>query len=110
MNRCGWLLVCLLPLCAAPGLARTWTDTQGGKVEGEFVRVLRGKVVLSDHGKIVQVPFGRLIEADQELVRQQLEARGQGSFVPPRKKPLSRGTADSKAADGARRRVVPAGK
>jgi len=87
MNRFGWLLAFVFVLIAVPGLARTWTDNQGHKVEGEFVRVLKGKVVLSVGGRIVQVPFARLKDDDQEFVREQLEARGQGSFFTAQEKP-----------------------
>jgi hypothetical protein len=100
MNRYGWLLACALVLDVSSGYARTWTDNRGQKLEGEFIRVLKGKVVLSANGRITQVPFGQLIDEDQEIVRTTLEARGQGSFLPPRKKGAKPDSSNTEPATG----------
>jgi len=87
MNRLGWLVVCVLLFAAAPLLARTWTDTKGQTVEGDFVRVMRAKVLVSVGGKTIQIPFGQLITEDQDYVRDELKKHGLESQVPAKKKP-----------------------
>jgi len=101
MCRLGWLVPCVLVLMAVPCLARTWTDLQGQQVQGEFVRVLKGRVVVSVGGRAIQIPFGHLIDDDQEFVREQLEARGQSSFLPARKKAIKSKSADPASAEDA---------
>jgi hypothetical protein len=58
-------------------------------VEGDFVRVVQGKVVISVNGRAKQVPFGHLSPDDQDFVREQLEAKGLGDQVPAKKKPAA---------------------
>ena len=71
-------LVCLLiGLFAAPISARVWTDKQGKKVEGTFVRVHEGKVIIRTNGKLLKVPFGALSQEDQRWVRDELTRKGQ---------------------------------
>ncbi len=99
MNRLGWLVVCVLLVAAAPLLARTWTDNKGQSVEGDFVRVMRAKVVLSVGGQTMQIPFGQLITEDQDYVRDELKKHGMESQVPAKKKPAqSDSTAQPDAA------------
>jgi hypothetical protein len=93
MNRCGRLIFFALILAAVPAFGRTWTDSNGKKWEGDFVRVLRGKVLISVAGRTIPVPFGRLSPADQDFVRDILEKQGLGSQLPPRKNPPQSGTA-----------------
>ncbi len=99
MCRCVCLAACLLAL-AFPAFARTWNDTEGHTVEGEFVRVLKGKVVINVAGRMVQVPFGHLVEDDQDFVREQLEAKGLGSQLPAKKKPAAPDSAAEAGSDG----------
>ena len=94
MSRCGWLAAHFL-VFAVPALARTWKRTEGQTVEGEFVRVLKGKVVINVAGRMIQVPFGHLVEDDQDFVREELEKHGLGSQLPAKKK-----TATSDSAAG----------
>ena len=93
MNRCGRLIFFVLILAVIPAFGRTWTDSNGKKWEGDFVRVLRGKVLISVAGRNIPVPFGRLSPADQDFVRDILEKQGLGSQLPPRKNPPQSGTA-----------------
>ena len=101
MCRFGWSVFCVFVLVAVPCLARTWTDRQGNTVQGELVRVLKGRVIVSVGGRVVQIPFGHLIDDDQEFVREQLEARGQGSFLSARKKAIKSDSAEPGAAEDA---------
>jgi hypothetical protein len=99
MYRVGWLTLCVLAF-ALPAFARPWSDTEGHTVEGEFVRVVKGKVVINISGHMIQVPFGHLIEDDQEYVREQLEAHGLANQLPARKKPApSKDETDAKPAE-----------
>jgi hypothetical protein len=96
MSRFGYLSVCVLLVSVAPALARTWTDKQGRSVEGDFLRVFKARVFVSSGGRTIQIPFGQLVDGDQEFVRRQLDARGQGSFLPARKKPPKPESSDAK--------------
>jgi hypothetical protein len=86
LMRCSVCLAACVLVIAAPAFARTWNDDQGHTVEGEFVRVLKGKVVISTAGRMIQVPFGHLVEEDQDFVRAELEKHGLGSQLPAKKK------------------------
>jgi hypothetical protein len=95
MRRSVCLAVCVL-LFAAPAFARTWNDTEGHSVEGDFVRVLKGKVVINSAGRMIQVPFGHLVEEDQDFVREELEKHGLGNQLPARKKKATDSSSESK--------------
>ncbi len=94
MKTCAWLLLCVLFAAPLSALARTWTDTQGRSVEGEFDRVVKGRVLINVGGRTIQVPFGHLIPEDQDFVRDQLKAHGLQDQVPAKKK-----TADTDATN-----------
>ncbi len=99
MSRCGWLAACVL-VFAFPAFARTWNDTDGHSVEGEFVRVVKGKVVIDVSGRMIQVPFGHLINDDQDYVREQLQAKGLGGQLPAKKKTAESDSAADAGSNG----------
>jgi hypothetical protein len=61
---------------------RTWTDIRGRSIEAQFVGVLDANVVLLKDGRRVSYPFAFFSPQDQQYVRDQLEARGEGHLVP----------------------------
>ncbi len=63
--------------------ARTWTDAAGNKVNGDFVRIYNGVVVLKVGTRVIQVPFYGLSREDQNYLRDKLTAEGKRSLVPP---------------------------
>jgi hypothetical protein len=99
MIRCGWLAACVLAFAAFPAFARTWNDTEGHTYEGEFVRVLKGKVVINVAGRMIPIPFGHLIQEDQDFVREELEKHGLGGQLPARKKPATGSSTTTKSTD-----------
>jgi hypothetical protein len=86
MKKCAWLLLCVFFTAPMPAVARTWTDTEGHSVVGEFDRVLKGRVLINVGDRTIQVPFGHLISEDQDFVRDQLKAHGLQDQVPAKKK------------------------
>ncbi len=83
MPRPLCLLVAAAILVLAPeASARTWTDNRGNQVVAKFVRVHQGDVVLLRGGRALKVPFENLSQEDQEYIRKELEAKGQGHLVP----------------------------
>jgi hypothetical protein len=94
------VLLCVLAFSPLSALARAWTDYQGRKVEGDFVRVLEGKVELkAASGKTIQVEFGHLSADDQDFVREQLKAQGLGDQVPAKKADESGSTTKPKSSE-----------
>jgi len=79
-NQClrGFLwLAAWLFWSISPAQGRTWTDTQGRAVQGEFVRIHGTDVVLQLPGnKIISVPLASLVEADRQHIRGLLQAEG----------------------------------
>lgn len=76
MRKATWLCFvswgfCGVFLFASAAWAREWTDATGSfKVEGEFVAVRSGKVILEKtDGKIISVPIQKLSAADQEFIK-----------------------------------------
>jgi len=62
-------------LLALPAAARTWTDVQGRKLEGEFVSSNGTDVMLKlNGGKTVAVPLTKLSAVDQKFVADQTAA------------------------------------
>lgn len=105
MNRGVFVLIAVVVLAASPAaLARTWTDDRGNKISAKFVRVHGGNVVLTRAGRVITVPFSNFSPADQDYIRSQLEANGQGSLVPP----AARRGASSDGQPHGLRRVGPA--
>jgi len=78
----GLLAAFLTLAVSAAAMARTWTDSQGRKIQAKFVRIHQGKVILDRGGKVLSMSYFRLSEEDQEYVRKQLEAKGQGHLIP----------------------------
>ncbi|WP_395732932.1 SHD1 domain-containing protein [Prosthecobacter sp.] len=67
-----------LALCALTILqARTWTEAQTGRtLEADFVQVQDGSVIVrTTNGGTLQLPLGRLSEADQTFVKEQVPAK-----------------------------------
>lgn len=59
-----------------PAVARTWTDTQGRKVEAEFAGVKNGVVQLkTESGKIQSVPIEQLSSQDRKFVAVEIGAK-----------------------------------
>jgi hypothetical protein len=77
------------PLVSKPKTAvnRVWTDNQGRKTTGKFVRVFNGDVVLLRAGGPISIPFYDLAEADQEYVKDLLKSWGQEELIPDRPAP-----------------------
>ncbi len=110
MKKCAWLLLCLLLTASLPALARTWRDTQGNTLEGEFDRVVKGRVLINVGDRTVQVPFGHLVTEDQDYVREKLKAHGLESQVPAKKKTSdSDATSKSPATDSAAEEPIKLG-
>ena len=63
---------------------RPWSDTQGNSVTGQFVRIHDGNVVVRHSGRVTPVPYHNLSAADQQFLREHLEARGQAHLIPAR--------------------------
>ena len=80
--RMGCLTTLITLLASASAYARIWTDSQGRKVNGTFVRVFQGNVVLKVGVKTLSVPFESLSAEDQEYLRKDLEAKGKGDLLP----------------------------
>lgn len=80
-TRSGALFFCLAAvlysgLAAEPAAARTWTDTQGRKVEAEFAGVKNGVVQLkTESGKIHAVPVEQLSSEDRRFVATEMGAK-----------------------------------
>ncbi len=62
--------------------AREWTDRRGNKMEAEFVNLNGGLVILAVKGRSRAYPFNEFAKVDQQFVRRQMEAKGQGHRVP----------------------------
>ncbi|MCA9248411.1 MAG: tetratricopeptide repeat protein [Planctomycetales bacterium] len=65
-------LVALAAIALAPvAEARTWTSKTGQTMEGDFVRLLDGKVEIRSQstGKVIPVPIGGLSDADQAFLQ-----------------------------------------
>ena len=86
------LLVVVIALVAVSAFARTWTDKQGNKTQAKFIRYFDGNVVVQRGIKVILIPFDDLCEEDQDYVRKQLEAKGQGNLLPPKVTPSERST------------------
>ena len=77
------LLVAFWPVSEALA-ARKWTDAQGKTIQGEYVRVFNGDVIIQRINKtILKVPYWNLSEEDREYVKKQLEEKGQTNLIPP---------------------------
>jgi hypothetical protein len=61
---------------------RKWTR-QGKQFSARFVRFHDGKAILMQGNKPVDVPFGDLSQSDQAYLKEQFEALGRISEVPP---------------------------
>ena len=91
----------VIVLGTASAFARTWTDTSGKQTQGKFVRYHQGDVVILRGAKVVTIPFNTLSDEDQEYVRKQLEAKGQGDLLPSpssRAGPLGASSTDGRLA------------
>ncbi len=53
----------------ATSQARHWTDIDGNKITARFVRVTDGVVCLKKGTRVVEVPFAKFCEEDQEFIR-----------------------------------------
>lgn len=74
----------LLLAFATSSLARVWTDRDGKKTSGTFIRINGGDVeIVATDGKAVKIPFTSLVPADQQYLRNFLESKGQGDLLPP---------------------------
>ena len=71
--------------------ARTWTDLKGNQLEGEFVKVTGDNVVLRHDGKTAVYPLKYFSPTDQDYVRRQLKARGEGRLLPSASRPSTIG-------------------
>ncbi len=69
---------------------REWTDSQGRKIQAEYVSVEAGKVNMKlANGKLAAVPFAQLSEADQAWVKHRFENPPAPKPEPPKPAPKS---------------------
>ncbi len=75
MKTAFLLLTCMLYLCGSSfAESRTWTNTAGKTLEGEFVRSTDKEVSLKmASGKIVKLPLASLSQEDQDFVKQAVD-------------------------------------
>jgi len=76
MNRCGWLVLFVLILAALPGNAHTWTINISGqdqKIDGDFLKVVGGRVLLSVGGNRTTYQVRQLSPGDRNYVKQQTD-------------------------------------
>ena len=64
------------------GPTRTWTDVLGRTMQARFLGMDSGNVRLQINGKNTSYPFDKFIPADQQYVRGEMVARGEGDKVP----------------------------
>ena len=90
------LLILGMGLLAAAGMAavaaakaRTWTDTSGRTLRGEFVRELGDEVALLVDGKLVTIPLDKLSPRDRDAVRELAAGRDVPDDPPPMPSPAS---------------------
>ncbi len=86
------LVSVLIPLVFTVSLnARTWTSTEGKKIEAEFVSGDSKKVTINRGGRNFTLPLSNLSPADQEFARGKIKsmAPGKGTEPPGRKAPVS---------------------
>lgn len=70
MRRLLPSLMCLVVAAAAAAEdVRTWTDSQGRKMQAQFVREVDGDVTFLKKGKLVTLPLDKLSEDDQKFIR-----------------------------------------
>ena len=66
-----------LPLLfAGPTESRTWTATNGKKVEGKVISIQGAKATLEIKAEVPKESAGRMVDALTDLVRPWSEARG----------------------------------
>jgi hypothetical protein len=61
---------------------RDWSDTQGNRTFGKFVRVVNRTVVIVRGTRLISVPFDTLSRIDQDYINQVLEERGELPMMP----------------------------
>ena len=72
----SWFPLCIFVALGSLSWAemREWTDSQGRKIQAEYVGVEAGKVSMKlANGKLAAVPFAQLSEADQASVKHRFE-------------------------------------
>ncbi len=72
------------PLATGKAIAnpeRVWTDRNGQKMKGKFIRIRDGNVVIQG-AKTLPVPFALLSADDQQWIKDYKESRGEGDEVP----------------------------
>lgn len=76
-------LILLSLWIAATGLARSWTDTSGRKIEAEVVRVNPNHTVVlkTGRGKVATVPFGTFAAEDVQYLEELLANHGKPNGV-----------------------------
>ena len=63
MGQFYWILIWLVPCLAfAADEVRTWTDSQGRKMQAQFVREVDGDVTFLKEGKLITLPLEKLSE------------------------------------------------
>ena len=71
MRPIVWLLVCFSAIAAnGADEVRTWTDSQGGKMQAQFVREVDGDVTFLKDGKLITLPLDTLSPEDQKFIRE----------------------------------------
>ena len=58
--------------CASQAAARTWVGKNGETINGEFVRVYNGQVIISRGGRVATFPLNLLSDADQNYIRKKV--------------------------------------
>jgi hypothetical protein len=81
-------------------VTRVWTDAQGRKMTGKFVRVFGASVVISRAGGPITIPFFNLSEADQQYVKDFLTDRGEEELIPAQPPPAAAGEGNFGAGPG----------
>ena len=64
------IFVCLIFLCTHPAAARTWYSRDGRTLEGDIVKVRRGKVSIKrdSGGELAEVPLVKLSDEDLDYI------------------------------------------
>jgi hypothetical protein len=84
-----WLLAAAGMVAGAAAKERTWTDTSGRTIRGEFVRELGDEVALLVDGKLVTIPLDKLSPRDREAVRELAAGREVPDDPPPLPAPVA---------------------
>ncbi len=78
MKRLFTLVFFLCAFLSAVVSARTWTNTEGKKIEAELLRVEGEKVILKFRGREVKLSINKLSQGDQDYIKEWKEENQDG--------------------------------